>query len=77
MELTTRFSNTGTFLEIEVDEIETDIFKNTKELKEGKKPSISNSKAKVSIKLISLIISSLFNFELSFRYVLYKFSGIS
>ena len=31
MELTTRLSNTGTFLEKEVNEIETDIFKNTKE----------------------------------------------
>ena len=31
MELTTRLSNTGTFLEIKVDEIEVDIFKNTKE----------------------------------------------
>ena len=29
MELTTRFSGTGTFLEIKVDEIQTDIFKNT------------------------------------------------
>ena len=29
MELTTRFSGTGTFLEIEVDEVDTIIFKNT------------------------------------------------
>ena len=29
MELTTRFSGTGAFLEIEVDETQTDIFKNT------------------------------------------------
>ena len=29
MELTTRFANYGSFLEIKVDEIQTDIFKNT------------------------------------------------
>ncbi len=29
MELTTRFSGTGAFLEIEVDEVDTIIFKNT------------------------------------------------
>ena len=29
MELTTRFSGTGTFLEIEVNEVDTIIFKNT------------------------------------------------
>ena len=29
MELTTRFANHGSFLEIKVDEIEVDIFKNT------------------------------------------------
>ena len=29
MELTTRFANYGSFLEIKVDEIEVDIFKNT------------------------------------------------
>ena len=31
MELTTRFANYGSFLEIKVDEIQTDIFKNSKE----------------------------------------------
>ena len=31
MELTTRLSNTGTFLEIEVNEVDTIIFKSTKE----------------------------------------------
>ena len=31
MELTTRFANYGSFLEIKVDEIEVAIFKNTKE----------------------------------------------
>lgn len=31
MELTTRFANHGSFLEIKVDEIEVSIFKNTKE----------------------------------------------
>ena len=31
MELTTRFANYGSFLEIKVDEIEVTIFKNTKE----------------------------------------------
>ena len=29
MELTSRFANYGSFLEIKVDEIQTDIFKNT------------------------------------------------
>ena len=29
MELTTRFANSGSFLEIKIDEIQTDIFKNT------------------------------------------------
>ena len=31
MELTTRFANYGSFLEIKVNEIQTDIFKNSKE----------------------------------------------
>ena len=41
MELTTRFANYGSFLEIKVDEIQVDIFKNSKESLEMIKNLIS------------------------------------